>query len=195
MRTTLILTFAALILAPVLPAAAAEPPAVTPAAHEELSQTLDDLAREVHGLGERWRGHFRRSESGGERPLITIMLNNRQELGLTPAQVEALERLRGDYQREAIKRDADIRVAEMDLGALLRPDPADPAKPADLGKVEAKVRELERLRAEQRLARIRAIEAGKAQLTPEQRAKLGTVLAEVGPSRSRMAPPMAPQRF
>ena len=104
-----------------------------------------------------------------------------------------LERLRGDFQREAVKRDADQRVAEMDLAALLAVDPVD------VGEVEAKVREIERLRADQRLARIRTIEQGKAQLSREQRAKLGGLLAEPWPARPGAGtkpappPPLRPQ--
>lgn len=196
MRISTLVGSLAAVVALALPAAAVEPPVVIPAAHEELSRTLDDLAREIHGLGERWRGHFGRSAAAGERPLITLMLNYRQELGLSPAQVEALERLRSDFQREAIKRDAEIRVAEMDLAALLRTDPADVGRAADLGKIEAKVRDIERLRAEQRLARLRTIEQGKAQLTAEQRTKLGALLAEARPLWPPTGPPAAmPQRF
>ncbi len=191
MRTTVILSFAALILAPALPAAAAEPPAATPAAQEELSQNFDNMPREAHGMGHGWRGHFRGRGGSGGRPIISLALRHRQELGLSPAQVETLERLRDDFRREAIRRGAEIRVANLDLSVLTRTDLADVGKQVDMGKVEAKVRELERLRAEQRLARIRTIEAGKAQLTPEQRTKLGTLLAE---ARQRSSPPSAPQR-
>ena len=180
MRTTVILSFAALILVPALPALAAEPPEVTAAAQEEMGQSSDNPAVEVHGMGQGWRGHFRWGGHGGSggRPIISLALRHRQELGLSPAQVETLERLRDDFRREAIKRGAEIRIADLDVAALTRTDPADLAKPVDMAKVEAKVRELERLRAEQQLSRIRAIEAGKAQLTPEKRTKLGTVLTE-----------------
>jgi Spy/CpxP family protein refolding chaperone len=92
---------------------------------------------------------------------------------LTPEQAARLETLRQEFTRESIRRDADLRIAEMDLAALL-----DQA-PLDLAKVEAKVRELERLRADLRIARIRTIEQGRALLTPEQRAKLQSLL---GPS-------------
>jgi Spy/CpxP family protein refolding chaperone len=160
-------------------------PPVAPATHEELGRSLDELAAQIHGLGERWRGHFSSGEPQRERPLISLMLHHRQELGLSAAQVEALERLRADFQRDAVKRDADVRVAEMDLAALLR------AEPVDLGKVEAKVREIERLRGDLRLARIRVIEQGKGQLTAEQRAKLGT-LAESWPPRPGTGMPLSP---
>ena len=105
-------------------------------------------------------------------PLISVMLHHSQELGLSPDQVRELERLRGDFTREAIRRRADIEIAELDLATLRRADVAD------LAQVEAKLREIERLRADVRLARIRTIEQGKGHLTPEQRTKLRALLAE-----------------
>ncbi len=161
-----------------LPALAAEPPAVTPVVHEELNRALDDLVGGVHGLGDRWRDHFGRGESAAERPLITLMLNWRQELALTPAQVQSLERLRSDFQREATRRDADLHAGETALGTMVQ------AEQVDLTAVEAKVRDIERQRADLRLARIRTIEDGKSQLTTEQRTKLSTLLASSTPRRA-----------
>jgi Spy/CpxP family protein refolding chaperone len=106
-----------------------------------------------------------------DRPLITIMLHHRSDLGLSAEQVGRLETLRGDFTRDAIRRDADIRIAELDLAALLEQEPMD------LGKVETKVREVAQLRADFRIARLRTIEQGKAVLTPEQRTRLQTMLS------------------
>jgi Spy/CpxP family protein refolding chaperone len=106
-----------------------------------------------------------------DRPLITIMLHHRSELGLSPEQVSRLETLRGEFSREAIRRDAEIRIAELDLATLLEQEPMD------LAKVEPKVREVSQLRDDLRIARLRAIEQGKAVLTPEQRTRLQTVLS------------------
>lgn len=106
-----------------------------------------------------------------ERPLISLMLRHREELQLSDEQVKALEALRSDFQKEAVRRSAEIRVAELELQELLREDPVD------LGKVEAKVRQIEALRAEHRLSRIKTIERGKALLTPEQRRKLESLTA------------------
>src|SRR3989304_2331325 len=153
------------VLALAAPAAASEQATPTPAAHEEVGRTLDDLIGQLHDLGGRWREHFAPSPRG-ERPLITLMLRYKDELGLSADQVQSLERLRAGFQREAIRRDADLRIAVMDLAALLEKDPVD------LGPVEAKLREVERLRVDLRLARIRAIEQGKAQLTAEQRGEV-----------------------
>ena len=115
------------------------------------------------------------------------MLRYKDELGLSADQVQSLERLRADFQREAILRDADLRIAEMDLTTLLE------REPVDLGQVEAKLREIERLRGDLRLARIRTIEQGKAQLSPEQRGKLRALLAEPGPTRPRQGAVLRPR--
>ncbi len=160
------------LLAALAPAAAAEPRVPSPVTHEDVGRMFDDLADQLRALAQRWRGYVQGIEPFGERPIISIMLSRRQELGLTAAQVKELERLRADFQRDAIKRDAELRVAEMDVATLLKGDPVD------LGQVEAKIREVERARADLRIARIRAIEQAKAQLTGDQRAKLASLLAE-----------------
>jgi Spy/CpxP family protein refolding chaperone len=62
----------------------------------------------------------------------------------------------------------------------------------DLVKVEAKVREVSQLRADLRIARLRAIEQGKAVLTPEQRTRLQAVLG--GGMHHGSGHPPAPRR-
>lgn len=136
------------------------------------SPVLEELARQVQDFARRWREHFLGRASPQERPLISFMLRHRKELGLSGEQVRGLEQLRSDYERERIRAEAEIRVAEMDVDRLLEADPVD------LGKVEEKLREIERLRADLRLARIRTIQEGKKLLSPEQRKKLETLLAE-----------------
>ncbi len=177
MRATLAL-LGILLVALMIPAAPAAPSDVIPVTHEEMGRAFDDFAAQLHGLGERFRRHFS-MEAGPERPLVTYMLDHRSDLALTPAQVEELERIRSDFQKEAIKLDADQRVAEMDVASFLRTDPVD------IGRVEAKIREAERLKADFRVGRVRAIERAKAQLTPEQRAKLNTMLGEPQTTRPR----------
>jgi Spy/CpxP family protein refolding chaperone len=156
---------------------------------EEAGRFVDQLAGRLGSFGADLAQQMRQGRGGmgsmggqggmmermmgapAERPLITIMLHHRTELGLSADQVSRLETLRGDFTREAIRRDADIRIAELDLASLLEQDSPD------LSKVEAKVREVAQLRADLRIARLRAIEQGKAVLTPEQRARLQTMLS------------------
>jgi Spy/CpxP family protein refolding chaperone len=157
----------------------------TPGSFEEAGRMVDQLAGRLGTLGAELAQQIQqgmrdlgtpgsRGRPMGERagrPLITIMLHHRSELGLTPEQVTRLEALRGEFAREAIRRTADIRIAELDLATLLEQEPAD------LSKVETKVREVAQLTADLRIARLRAIEQGKATLTPDQRTRLQTLLS------------------
>jgi len=153
-------------------AAASDAPLLRPAFHEEATSVWDELTHQFHDLGSRFREHFGGfRESRGERPLISMILSRRDELNLSTDQVRTLERLRNDFERDAVKNEADLRVAEMDLAELLRSDSVD------LKKAEAKIREIEKLRAELRLGRIRAIEQGKGVLSAEQRDRLRGMLA------------------
>lgn len=184
MRTSTVL-FALLALIVATPAASSEPPGLRPAAHEQFGWTLEELARHLHSLGARWREHFHHRPMA-ERPLITFMLRHHQELELSAEQVRHLERLRDDFQREAIRRQADLRIAGLELRRLLDEDPVD------LKKAEEQLREIERLRVDLRLARIRTIEEGRAQLTSEQRAKLRSLLSAPPHPRFRSGPTHRP---
>jgi len=112
--------------------------------------------------------------NGAERPLISLMLRNREELQLTPEQIQRLEALRSDFRKGAVKRSADLQAAELELKELLRGDPVD------MVKIESQVKRIEALRGEQRLSRIKTIEEGKALLIPEQRKQLGSLAQKRG---------------
>ena len=160
-------------------AAGASAPAL--AFHEDYGRAVGDVVEQFRGLANQLGEHLRNTPGLGttstspapsptERPLITFILDHREQLALTPEQATRLETLRQEFTRESIRRDADLRIAEMDLTALLGQSPLDQAK------VEAKIRELEKLRADLRIARIRTLEQGRAVLTPEQRTKLQALL-------------------
>ena len=153
---------------------------------EEAGRMVDQLAGRLGAFGAELAQQMQSARGGmgsmggvmermmgdpTDRPLITMMLHHRAELGLSADQVNRLETLRGDFTREAIRRGADIRIAELDLATLLEQDPVD------LAKVEAKVRESAQLRADLRIARLRTVEQGKAVLTAEQRTRLQAMLS------------------
>ncbi len=141
-----------------------------PALQQEPGPGWEDLGRELRGWVGRWWGYFAGSRE--ERPIITLMLRHRDKLGLSNDQVKKIEQIKTDFQKESIRRDADLRIAELDLDGLLE------APTVELSKVESKIREIERLRGDIRLARIRAIAKGKEQLTAEQRKKLEELLSD-----------------
>lgn len=115
-------------------------------------------------------GMMRESMMGGgapsERPLLSLALQQRDALGLSEEQVKALEVARSAFEKEAIRRGADVQIAERELSDLLR------ESPVDLGKVEAKVRQIAGLSADLRFTRIKTIEKGKTVLTADQLKKL-----------------------
>jgi len=114
------------------------------------------------GMAGPW-GHGR---GGHEGRLISMMLHQKEQLGLTADQERSLRELRANFEKEAIQRTSQIDVAELELKGLLEQDKVD------LVKVEAQAKKVALQRAELRVARIKTIEAGKAQLTPEQQRKL-----------------------
>ncbi len=112
---------------------------------------------------------------GHEGPLISIMLTHAQELGLSPDQVQKLQELRIGFEKETVRRNADIRVAEIDLNALLE------KAQWDLNAIDAKVKQIAGLRGDLRFARIKTLAAGRALLTPEQLQKLRQIGHRMGP--------------
>lgn len=108
---------------------------------------------------------------GRERPLLSLALGHRTELGLSADQVKTLEDLVERFRKEAEARVNQVEAAEQELAGLLK------AESPDMTQAEAKVRAIESLRAELRLARIGTIAKGRAVLNPEQRKKLEELLA------------------
>ncbi|PTL35757.1 hypothetical protein CLG94_08355 [Candidatus Methylomirabilis limnetica] len=103
---------------------------------------------------------------GHEGPLISQMLMWQEQLGLSTDQERTLRELRVNFEKESIKRTADIDVTELELNGLLEQDKVDVAKVETLAKKSAM------LQAELRVGRVKTIEAGKAVLTPEQTERL-----------------------
>lgn len=117
---------------------------------------------EMHGM----MGGARGDAAGRERPQLSLALQNRAELALTEPQVKTLDGLVERFRGAAEQRMREIQAGETQLAALLKQDASAGAP------VEAKVRAIEKLRADLRLERIRTIAEGRAALGAEQRAKL-----------------------
>lgn len=121
-----------------------------------------------------------------DRPWITVMLEHREELGLSAEQVGRLFTMRDQYAKEARKRTEALQKIEGDIDQLLGPGPVD------LRAVETKLREAEGIRTDLRLSRIKVIEEGKGILTAEQRKKFVELVKQPqqpssGPARGPMA--------
>jgi hypothetical protein len=155
---------------PISGAQAAETDKPGIAVPDDLVDAWERLQRAFQDWGGQLRERFGGREARDERPMISLILKNREQLRLSPEQVNKLEQLRDQYQRQTIRAEADTRILELDISSLL--DQAN----VDLPKVEQKIRELEKLRADLRIARVRAVEQAKAVLTAEQRKRLYEII-------------------
>ncbi|MSP40280.1 MAG: hypothetical protein EXR70_17465 [Deltaproteobacteria bacterium] len=148
---------------------------------EELSDAWARLQRALQEWGGRVWERFDGRDARENRPVISQLLTNKEMLGLSAEQVRKLEQLRDDFQRLSIRNDADLKIVELDIAAALENEPVE------MAKLEAKMREAEKLRADIRIARTRAIENANLLLTAEQKKKLQEL--------SRQPPAPRPPRF
>lgn len=190
MRTTGMLVGLALMLGLTMPVAA-EPPDMALAASETVQAAPEMLLADYDGMGsggnrpgmqaagrpggwQRGFGH----RHGHHRPsFVGMVLMNREKLGLTTQQVNSFRKFGMDSRRAAIRSHADLQIAKLDLMTLRWSDPVD------MGKIEAKVREIEKFKGDGQIAAIRTADAAKAQLTAEQREKLKSLRATRGGQR------------
>jgi Spy/CpxP family protein refolding chaperone len=161
---------------------AAEPSAPRPIP-EELSEAWDRFQHALQDWSGRLWERFGSRGTREDRPVISQLLSNRETLNLSADQVRKLEQLRDNFQRQAIRSDADLRIVELDIATLLDNEPVD------MGKLEHKIRESEKLRTDLRIARIRTIEQARGVLTSEQKKKF----QELNPSARPSRPPRAGQ--
>jgi Spy/CpxP family protein refolding chaperone len=164
------------------PALAGEAEKFKQSVPDELGDAWERLQQVVQDWGSRLKERFGGVDSPESRPAISQMLSYREYLALSPEQVKKLEQLRDNFQRQSIRNEADTRIVELDIAQLLD------SPNVDMGKVEGKIREAEKLRGDLRIARLRTIEQAKAVLNAEQRKKFSEA-SEARPAR----PPRASQ--
>lgn len=97
--------------------------------------------------------------------LIRHLLKHEKEIGLTAEQVAKLKEIQLNLDKARIRAEADIQIAERELKALI-----DDEK-ADLGAVEAKLKQSADLQVALRMTSIKTRREVLGLLTPEQRAK------------------------
>jgi periplasmic protein CpxP/Spy len=107
-----------------------------------------------HGMSGHGTGHYLRH-----------LLRLQDEIGLTDDQVKKLKAIQLELDKTRIRAEAEISVAEREVAALM-----DDEK-ADLGAIEAKLKQSEALQTSLRLAAIKAKREALALLNPDQRKK------------------------
>jgi len=178
----------ALALGWVVSASAAEGEKSPPSIPDEVGEAWDRVQQVLQDLSDRFRERFGGRENVENRPVISQMLSRREALGLSADQVKKLEQLRDNFERLSIRNNAEVRIVELDIDSLLD------TPTVDLAKVEAKVREAEKLRADLRIARIKVVEQAKGVLTPEQRKKFYEAVESRAPRAARGQNPSAKER-
>ena len=86
----------------------------------------------------------------------------KEELNLTDDQVKALKTIKTNFMKEDIQKEADLKIAHMELQDLLQADKLD------LPSVEKKIKAVSNMQADKKIAHIKAFEKAKEVLTPEQ---------------------------
>ena len=167
------------------PASAAEQQKSKSAVPDEFTDAWEQFQRTLQDWGGRIRERFGARSAREERPTISQILTYKEFLGLSADQVKKLEQLRDNFQRQSIRNEADVKIVELDIATLLD----NPT--VEVAKVEAKIREAEKLRVDLRIARVRVIEQAKNVLTPEQRKKFyeHVETRSARPPRSGQNPP------
>lgn len=125
---------------------------------------------------EMMRGHDMGHERGErEHPMKGLL----KGLNLDEQQKASIGEIRSRMMKDTIKREADLRIAHLELKNLLAKDPVD------MKAAEATVRQAEALKTEMKLSHIKALEEIKAKLTPEQRKKFSEMRSD-GPMMGGM---------
>lgn len=135
-------------------------------------RVIPDMTSEMHEMMQSTTGPWFYGRGGHKGPLISLMLMWKDQLGLLVDQERSLRELREGFEKETIKRTADIDVAELELKGLFEADKLD------IAKMEMLAKRIALQRADLRIARIKTIEAGKTVLTPEQQEKFKRLARE-----------------
>ena len=112
-----------------------------------------------HGHGKR---HAHRSMDEDAHHHAFSLYTLKKKLHLSQSQVDALRPVEADYKKAVIRKRADVRIAEIDLGLLI--DSPDP----DRSRLQTTVDMIGRLKAELMMARIDAFLNVRKELTAEQ---------------------------
>ena len=113
-----------------------------------------------HGHGKKGYAHRSMAEDAHHHAFSLYTL--KKKLHLSPSQVDALRPVEADYKKAVIRKRADVRIAEIDLGLLI--DSPDP----DRNRLQTTVDMIGRLKAELMMARIDAFLNVRKELTAEQ---------------------------
>ena len=129
---------------------------------------LSGLADEGHG--NMMHGHMQGGHDQGEQDehgayYLQHLLKHGKEIGLSPEQISKLKAMQLDLNRTQTRTEADIKIAKLELQAILEDEKAE------FSTIQAKVDQLKKAEGALLLAAIKGKRDAMAMLTPDQRAK------------------------
>jgi len=136
------------------------------------------------GMGREGMGHHRRWFKYG----VTLMLQNADKLGLSDEQIKKLYEIKRKYSKDIIKQDAEMKMDEIDLGALLR------ESEINLSEVKEALKKVENTKTQIRYLRITAFVEARKILTDEQKKSLKKLMhRRAAPGMRRMTSSSEPE--
>jgi Spy/CpxP family protein refolding chaperone len=115
--------------------------------------------------GHMCKGHDQNKEDEHSSHDLKQFLKHGKEIGLTPEQISKLKTMQLDLSRAQARAEADIKVATLELHALVEDERADSAA------IQAKVDQLKKAEGGLLFTSIKSRRDAMATLTPEQREK------------------------
>lgn len=110
-------------------------------------------------------GHDQEEQDDHSAHYLKHLLKQAKEIGLTQEQIGKLKALQLEFKRTEARLEADVKIAKLDLQALLEDEKAD------LGAIQAKVGQLKNSEGACLFAAIKSKHNAMALLTPDQREK------------------------
>lgn len=110
-------------------------------------------------------GHDQEEQDDHSAHYLKHLLKHAKEIGLTPEQIGKLKAMQLEFKRTEARLEADVKIAKLDLQALLEDEKAD------LGAIQAKVGQLKNSEGACLFAAIKSKHNAMALLTPDQREK------------------------
>lgn len=110
-------------------------------------------------------GHDQDEQDDHSAHYLKHLLKQAKEIGLTQEQIGKLKALQLEFKRTEARLEADVKIAKLDLQALLEDEKAD------LGAIQAKVGQLKNSEGACLFAAIKSKHNAMALLTPDQREK------------------------
>jgi len=90
----------------------------------------------------------------------------KEEMDLTDEQVLSLKKIKMNFAKGDIQRDADLKIAHLELKELLGADKVD------IDKAGKKIKSIASMKAEKKIAHLKSFEKAKQVLTEEQLSKV-----------------------